>query len=130
MGFLASIINAPARLIPQSRPAGVRVSRQLVESAHADSSAILDQLDTRPNGLTSEEAEARLERFGPNQVARERRITIFERLWDNVKNPLVILLLILGFVSLPHRRPARHHCHRRDGPVRNCAALLPGTARR
>jgi len=36
MGFLASIISAPARLIPQARPTGVRVSRQLVESAHAD----------------------------------------------------------------------------------------------
>jgi len=40
----------------------------------------LNQLDTQINGLTSEEAEARFERFGPNQVAREKRHIYFRAL--------------------------------------------------
>lgn len=50
-------------------------------------------------GLTSEEAEERLELFGPNETIRERRVTFWNRLWDATKNPLVILLLVLGTIS-------------------------------
>ncbi|WP_084502453.1 magnesium-translocating P-type ATPase [Fundidesulfovibrio putealis] len=50
-------------------------------------------------GLTSEEAELRLEQFGPNQTVKEKKITFLNRLWDAVKNPLVILLLVLGTVA-------------------------------
>lgn len=50
-------------------------------------------------GLTSEEAEERLERFGPNQTIREKQVTLWNRLWDAIKNPLVILLLVLGAIS-------------------------------
>ena len=50
-------------------------------------------------GLTSEEAEERLELFGPNETIREKRVTFWNRLWDATKNPLVILLLALGTIS-------------------------------
>jgi len=99
MSFLASIIATPARLGNQAHANGIRVSRQLIESAGLDARALIEQLNTGPAGLTTAEAEARLETYGPNTVARENRLSFFARLWENIKNPLVILLTILGIVS-------------------------------
>jgi P-type Mg2+ transporter len=99
MGFLAIISTVPARLRAGAPSPSIRVSRQLIDSARMDAPALLDQLDTRPTGLTSSEAEERLKTNGANQVAREKRLSTFGRLWDNVKNPLVILLTLLGAIS-------------------------------
>ena len=70
-----------------------------MESARADFTTVLEQLNTTPNGLSQTEVEARLKQYGPNEVAREKRRTWLMRLWDNIKNPLVILLVILGAIS-------------------------------
>uniref|UniRef100_I2PZU0 Magnesium-transporting ATPase, P-type 1 n=1 Tax=Desulfovibrio sp. U5L TaxID=596152 RepID=I2PZU0_9BACT len=51
-------------------------------------------------GLSSEEARARLKKYGPNQATAAKRITLRDRLWDAVKNPLVLLLFVLGGISL------------------------------
>jgi Mg2+-importing ATPase len=51
------------------------------------------------NGLTEEEACERLEVFGPNEVAQERKHGWLERLWLASRNPLVILLTLLAVVS-------------------------------
>ena len=81
------------------RGIGIGISKQLVENAHKDLTAVFEQLNTTPNGLTAGEVEKRLETYGPNEVAREKRITWYKRLWDNFKNPLVILLVVLGIIS-------------------------------
>jgi len=99
MGFFATILTAPARLANQGRNGGMVISRQLIESARLNGDAIFESLNTRPAGLTAAEAEERLETYGPNSVARESRLGFFARLWDNVKNPLVILLAVLALVS-------------------------------
>ena len=52
------------------------------------------------------------------------------RLFDNVKNPLVILLSVLGLVSLSHRRPARHGGDLHHGVAGDRAALRAGKPRR
>lgn len=57
------------------------------------------KLQVSADGLTSEEAEARLTQYGLNEIARERPISPFRRLWGHLKNPLVILLSILALVS-------------------------------
>ena len=76
-----------------------QVSGLLVECAHSDIPGCLLLLITSQDGLSQEEAEARLESRGPNVVMKEKHRTWLMRLWDNVKNPLVILLIILGIVS-------------------------------
>lgn len=58
-----------------------------------------EKLDFSPAGLTSEEAEKRLAQYGFNEIARERPISPFRRLVIHLKNPLVILLSVLGLVS-------------------------------
>jgi Mg2+-importing ATPase len=52
-----------------------------------------------PEGLTKTEAEARLKKFGPNLVTRERKATILQELWGRASNPLNALLLALATVS-------------------------------
>ncbi len=98
MSFLPSI-KIPLRPISLGRTNGINVSKQLVDCARAEIPAVLDQLNSRNNGLTLAEVEARLEQFGRNEVAKEKRRSWLMRLWDNVKNPLVILLTILGIIS-------------------------------
>ncbi len=60
---------------------------------------MVQALGTSANGLSEEEASARLENYGPNEVAREQRHDWLQRLFVAVRNPLVILLTILALVS-------------------------------
>jgi Mg2+-importing ATPase len=99
MGFFTTIFNGPQRWENSTRSNGVQISKSLVDSAHQDASAVLEKLNSNLNGLTTEEVEVRLERYGLNEVAKEKRQTWLMRLRDNVKNPLVILLSVLGLVS-------------------------------
>jgi P-type Mg2+ transporter len=99
MGFFASILTTPMRLSGALRGNGIGVSKQLIDSARKETSTVFEQLNTSPSGLTAGEVETRLESFGPNEMAREKHQTWYMRLWDNVKNPLVILLVVLGVIS-------------------------------
>ena len=99
MGFFATIFTAPQRWVTVTRSSGIRISEQLAQSARQDIPAVLEKLNTTPTGLTQQEVEARLEQVGYNEVAKEKHQTWVMRLWDNVKNPLVILLSVLGVVS-------------------------------
>ena len=98
MSFLPNI-KIPVRSTGSGRTSGVEISKKLVESARTEIQTVLQQLNTTSNGLNQAEAESRLEQFGPNEVAREKRRTWLLLLWDNIKNPLVILLVILGIIS-------------------------------
>ena len=99
MGFFATILTAPARLKGIGRAPGVQISKKLIDSARVDVTTALGQLNTTYTGLNTEEIEKRLEEFGPNMVAKEKRQTWLMRLWENIKNPLVILLILLGVIS-------------------------------
>lgn len=50
-------------------------------------------------GLSQQEALIRLQQYGLNEVAREKPLSPLNRFWNHLKNPLVILLAILGIVS-------------------------------
>jgi Mg2+-importing ATPase len=74
-------------------------SNRLLEMARKESDVVLTELESRLSGLSMEEAETRLKRDGLNEIAREKRQSPLMRLWDNVRNPLVILLIGLGILS-------------------------------
>jgi Mg2+-importing ATPase len=57
------------------------------------------KLDSTLEGLNETEAEARLKKFGPNIVARERKARILEELWGRARNPLNALLLTPAAIS-------------------------------
>lgn len=54
---------------------------------------------TMPTGLTSQEAQERLKKFGPNDPAPSRQRSIFAELLLLFVNPLVIILLLAAVVS-------------------------------
>jgi len=85
-----------------ANPAGgkeAKVSAQLVEKARADIDTVLKELETRLDGLSQAQADSRLKKYGPNEIAREKRQGVMMRLLNNIKNPLVILLTALGAIS-------------------------------
>src|SRR3989442_1552071 len=76
-----------------------RPSDSVREAATRESAEVLQLLGTTPAGLTEEEAAERLARYGPNEVAREKRQGWLERLYFAARNPLVILLTVLAILS-------------------------------
>lgn len=51
------------------------------------------QLDSSPKGLSQEEAEKRLEKYGPNKLRREKERSLLKMFFSEFKSPLVLLLL-------------------------------------
>jgi Mg2+-importing ATPase len=80
-------------------PNGAQTADLIHDAATKEVADILLALKTSPSGLSDEEATARLEVFGPNEVAQEAKHTWLSRLWSAVRNPLVILLLVLATLS-------------------------------
>jgi Mg2+-importing ATPase len=78
---------------------GGRVADFVHEAAMRESAEVLTSLGTSLNGLTDEEACERLEKYGPNEVAREKKQNWGQRLWVASRNPLVILLTVLAILS-------------------------------
>lgn len=83
----------------KNKSINVRLFDQLIKIAGMDELTVLNELNTRAQGLVESEVEKRREMFGYNSINKEQHMTFFKRLWDNVRNPLVILLAVLGLVS-------------------------------
>jgi Mg2+-importing ATPase len=100
MGILSTLLTRAVRLpnIANQR-AALHASQQLVDLAQYSTDQVLQRLNSTIGGLSTTEAEERLETYGLNEVAREKRQSLLKRLWETGKNPLVILLLALAFVS-------------------------------
>ncbi len=79
--------------------AGAGVSRQVDELATTSLEALFQRLGTSEAGLSEEEAEKRLDQFGPNEIAEEKARTWVHRLFTASRNPLVILLTVLATIS-------------------------------
>jgi Mg2+-importing ATPase len=67
--------------------------------SRADSKTVLQELESRAEGLSQAESGSRLKKYGPNEIAREKHQSSLVRLLSNVKNPLVLLLTALGVLS-------------------------------
>ncbi|MCA2000547.1 MAG: cation-translocating P-type ATPase [Chloroflexi bacterium] len=59
-----------------------------------------EQSQSQPGGLTSDEAQKRLARFGPNELQATRRISPWEILLEQFKNVLILILLGATAISL------------------------------
>ncbi|HIE56982.1 MAG TPA: HAD family hydrolase, partial [Anaerolineales bacterium] len=60
----------------------------------------LERLATPPEtGLSAEEAAKRLETYGPNQLDEAPPTTIWELLWEQFNNFIVILLIVAALIS-------------------------------
>ena len=76
-------------------------AENLLQSAREENAALLERLNTTPEGLSELQSDLRLKRLGPNQIAHEKPISWIVQLLNTFKNPLVILLASLAALSLP-----------------------------
>ena len=60
---------------------------------------VLEHLKVKGNGLTTEEANKRLEYYGPNQLKEAPRPTFLHMLWEQLNNFVVILLIVASVIS-------------------------------
>jgi Mg2+-importing ATPase len=82
----------PAPEVPAASPL-------LAEMAGLDIAGVFGRMESSAKGVTSDGAARRLEKYGPNQIAGERRHGWPWRLLCACRNPLVILLSVLAAVS-------------------------------
>ena len=59
----------------------------------------LKRLDSGPRGLSLDEAARRLEKFGPNELQAQGRISPWTILLEQFKNVLIIILLLATALS-------------------------------
>lgn len=56
--------------------------------------------DIRNQGLSTAEAAQRLEQYGPNQLSEKEKKTLLQRIWAQINNILVAILIFVAVVSL------------------------------
>jgi P-type Mg2+ transporter len=71
----------------------------LDEVARKSSEEVFKLLGASPFGLSEHDAATRLEEYGPNEVAYEKKEGWLHRLYISARNPLVILLTVLATLS-------------------------------
>ena len=60
---------------------------------------LIAELNTSPDGLSSAEAAARLEKYGPNKLKDAEKPTLLQRFIEQLKDPMLIILMIAAAVS-------------------------------
>jgi Ca2+-transporting ATPase len=61
---------------------------------------VLKQLDSSAKGLSSAEAARRIEKYGPNTLKEEKKISPWQIFFGQFKNFLIILLIVATVISL------------------------------
>ncbi len=64
-----------------------------------DINSVLGSLDTSTEGLTGQEVETRLNKYGLNEIIEEKKVSRLEMLLSQFKSFLIIILLAAAFVS-------------------------------
>lgn len=60
---------------------------------------VLGSLETGREGLSPEQAALRLDKYGGNKLAENRKKTVFQRLLDQLKDPMVVILMVAAVIS-------------------------------
>ena len=63
------------------------------------SEEVLRSLQTGVDGLSSQEAKSRQEKYGPNKLKEAQKATWFQRFMAQLKDPMLIILMIAAVVS-------------------------------
>ncbi|WP_103669403.1 magnesium-translocating P-type ATPase [Pseudanabaena sp. BC1403] len=75
-------------------------SASLISIAQSNVDEVLHLFETELEGLSEPEAKQRLDKYGLNEIAREKKIAWYVQLLKTVTNPLSLLLIVLAIVSL------------------------------
>jgi Mg2+-importing ATPase len=98
---VAPTLSSPdkSQVAAKAKEHNIRVSPAVLDAAGKDGDELLRSLRTDSMGLTQSEADSRWRATGPNEVAQERQRGWFISLLIIIRNPLVILLAVLSFIS-------------------------------
>ena len=55
--------------------------------------------DVEKTGITDEDAAARLEKYGPNALTEKKKRTLLQKIWEQVANVLVGILVFVAVIS-------------------------------
>ena len=64
------------------------------------SESVLDEVNSTALGLSGEEASSRLETVGPNKLIEAKKRSSILRFFDQMKDPMIIILLVAAILSL------------------------------
>jgi len=64
-----------------------------------DVEQVLKSQDTSREGLTPEQCEERLQRYGYNRLAQAKKKTLLQRFLEQISDPMVIVLIAAGAIS-------------------------------
>jgi len=73
--------------------------RRLIEICGLPINEVLSKLKTRSTGLTDDEAEEFIKEFGYNELAHAKTYSFWVDIYNRLKSPLVIQLLLIAIVS-------------------------------
>ena len=74
-------------------------SKRIIEIAQKDIGEVLSQFGTSMQGLSPSQANERLKEHGLNEITREQKLNPILLFLKTFKEPLIILLLVLGIIS-------------------------------
>ncbi|MEZ2904207.1 magnesium-translocating P-type ATPase [Acinetobacter terrestris] len=82
-----------------SHEIGTKISKELIDYSSQNLQQLYLQLNSRPEGLSIDEAEQRLLKYGANSIDHEKPPKWWLHLWFCFKNPFNILLTVLALVA-------------------------------
>ena len=97
-GLFARLSNIAGTQAPAPRIIG-EDERRLMELCALPMQGALDALTSTPQGLSADEATKRLDEFGPNVLSHVKRLGFWADLFQRLKSPLVIQLLVIALIS-------------------------------
>mgnify|MGYP001587708216 CR=1 FL=1 len=80
-------------------PSAATGERRLLDAAPLTAEQVLARAGTSERGLSSEEAAARLLKSGPNAIGPARAQGALSNLFDRIKNPLAVQLIVIAVVA-------------------------------
>ena len=63
------------------------------------SSEVLKALQSQEEGLSSKEAQARLEKYGKNKLKEGKKTPLIVRFFEELKDPMIIILIVAAVIS-------------------------------
>ncbi len=76
------------------------ILEKMSDFSRKDSTGVLNILQVKPEGLSTEEAELRLETFGLNKIVHEKKTPWYIQLIQAFFNPFIMVLIFLAGISL------------------------------
>ena len=60
---------------------------------------VFEEVKSNPQGLSSAEAEKRLQQNGKNKLAEAKKDSMVKKFFDQMKDPMIIILIVAAAIS-------------------------------